>query len=98
MPFLLGGQLILRIIDLLRVYAFNSSFYGGGPYHVTATNKRKGYLTGEKKPDYVARKAIGQNEPARVHLDGHWISPREVQFTVSCCGTNETITYTLPEK
>ena len=69
-----------------------------GPYQVVATDKLKGYLTGERKPDYVITKPIGPNEPARVHHNGHWISPREVQFTVSCCGTSETITYTLPEK
>jgi len=30
--------------------------------------------------------------------DGHWICPRDVQFTVRCCGSSETLTYTLPEK
>jgi hypothetical protein len=69
-----------------------------GPYYIIATDKLKDYLTRERKPDYVVTKAIGPNEPARVHHDGHWISRREVQFTVSCCGTSETITYTMPEK
>jgi hypothetical protein len=69
-----------------------------GPYHVVATDRLKGYLTGERKPDYVVTKAIGPNEPARVHHDGHWLSPRQVQFTVSCCGSSETLTYTLPQE
>lgn len=69
-----------------------------GPYHVVATEKLKDYLTRERKPDYVVTKAIGPNDPARVHHDGRWVSPREVQFTVSCCGTSETITHTLQEK
>jgi hypothetical protein len=42
--------------------------------------------------------AVGQNEPARVHGDGHWISSREVQFTVSCRGTSETINYRLSDR
>jgi hypothetical protein len=69
-----------------------------GPYHVIATNTLKGYLTGERKPDYVVTKVIGRDEPARVHAGGHWISSSEVQFTASCCGTSETITYRLPER
>lgn len=66
-----------------------------GPYHVVATDKLKDYLAGERKPEYVVTKATGPNEPARVHNDGHWISTREIQFTVSCCGSSETITYAL---
>jgi hypothetical protein len=69
-----------------------------GPYHVIATNKLKDYLTDKRKPDYVVTKAIGPDEPARVHGDGHWISSSEVQFTVSCCGTSETITYRLADR
>ena len=69
-----------------------------GPYHVVATDRLKRYLAGERKPDYVVTKAIGPNEPPRVHHDGHWLSPREVQFTVSCCGSSETLTYRLPQK
>jgi hypothetical protein len=68
-----------------------------GPYHVIATNKLKDYLSGKRKPDYVVTKAVGRDEPARVHGDGHWISSGEVQFTASCCGTSETITYRLAD-
>ena len=67
-----------------------------GPYHVIATEKLKDYLTRRAKPDYVVTKAVDPNEPPRVHHHGHWISPRDIQFTVSCCGSSETLTYSIP--
>lgn len=68
-----------------------------GPYHVVATAKLKDYLTGHAKPDYVVtNQSRKPDEPAQVHHDGHWISSREIQFKVSCCGSTETLNYTLP--
>jgi hypothetical protein len=69
-----------------------------GPYHVVATDHLKEYLTTGRKPDYVIAVPIGRTGPAYVYRHGHWISLREVEFTVSCCGTSETHTFTLPGK
>lgn len=70
-----------------------------GPYHVVATDKLKEYLTGRAKADYVVtNESRKPDEPAQVHHDGHWISSSEIQFKVSCCGSTETLSYTLPRK
>ena len=70
-----------------------------GPYHVVATDKLREYLTGPAKADYVVtNQSRKPDEPAQVHHDGHWISSREIQFKVSCCGSTETLSYTLPRK
>lgn len=66
-----------------------------GPYHVVAVNKLKAYLTGGRKPDFIVTKDIGPGESARVHHDAHWISSRDIEFEVSCCGTSETIRYSI---
>ena len=68
-----------------------------GPYHIVATDKLKDTLTSGRKPDYVVAKAVAPNEPERVYGNGHRISTSAVQFTVSCCGSSETLTHTLPE-
>lgn len=68
-----------------------------GPYHVVATDKLKEYLTGRAKADYVVtNESRKPDEPAQVYHDGHWISPTEIQYTVSCCGSSETLTYSIP--
>jgi len=69
-----------------------------GPYHVIATGRLKDYLMGRAKPNYVVTKPGRPTDPAKVHRDGHWISAREIQFTVACCGGRETITYRLGPK
>lgn len=69
-----------------------------GPYHIVRTDKLRDYLSNGRKPDFVVIKVSGANEPARVYSNGHWISARAVEFNVSCCGSSETITYTLPKQ
>lgn len=67
-----------------------------GPYHVVATDRLKDYLTGRAKPDHVVTKPTTPDEPALVHSEGHWVSAKEIRFSVTCCGTSESITYRLP--
>ena len=69
-----------------------------GPYHVVASNRLKNYLIARAKPDYIVTKRGGRSDPAMVHSGGHWISAREIQFTVACCGSSETLTYPLAKK
>jgi hypothetical protein len=69
-----------------------------GPYHVVATDRLKNYLIGCVKPNYVVTKRGRRIDPATVHSDGHWISAREIQFTVACCESSETLTYRLGQK
>ncbi len=69
-----------------------------GPYHIVATDKLKDYLAGKRAANYVVTKKSGYDEQERIYQNGHWISTNEVQFTVSCCGSSETLTYRLPQK
>jgi hypothetical protein len=69
-----------------------------GPYHVVATDRLKHYLTGRAKPNYVVTKRGGRIDPAMVHSGAHWISAREIQFRVACCGSSETLIYRLGQK
>ena len=66
-----------------------------GPYHVVKTDSLKNYLLGAARPDHVVTGARKPGEPARVHSEGRWVSPREIRFTAACCGTSETIAYQL---
>lgn len=66
-----------------------------GPYHIVATKRLREYLAGYGGADYVVTQAIGTRETARVHHDGHWISARKVQFQLSCCGSTDTLTYSI---
>jgi|SRR5579859_926169 len=68
-----------------------------GPYHIVATGKLKAYLTAGAKPDYVVPESYAQDEAPHTYSDGHWVSARSIEFTASCCGSTETLTYTLPE-
>ena len=67
-----------------------------GPYHVVATDRLKDYLTGRAKPDHAVAKRTSPGEPAWVHSGGYWVSPREIRFSVACCGTSDWVTYRLP--
>jgi len=69
-----------------------------GPYHVVATDRLRDYLMGRAKPNYVVTRRGRPTDPAKVHRDGHWLSAREIQFTVACCGSRETIIYRLGQK
>ena len=67
-----------------------------GPYHIVATHRLKDYLLGHAKPDYVVTQMTKPGDPALVHSEGHWVSEKEIRFSVACCGTQEIVTYRLP--
>ncbi len=67
-----------------------------GPYHVVKTDRLKDYLLGTARPDHVVTGARRPDDPARVHSEGRWVSPKEIRFTAACCGTREMVTYRLP--
>jgi len=69
-----------------------------GPYHVVATDRLKDHLIGRAKPDYVVTERGKMTDPAKVHSGGRWISATEIQFTVACCGSRETLAYRLGQK
>ena len=67
-----------------------------GPYHIVSVRRLKGYLAGKAGPDHIVGKSPRSGDPAAVHGGGRWTSAREVQLTVTCCGTSETVTFQLP--
>jgi len=67
-----------------------------GPYHIVATHRLKHYLLGRAKPNYVVTQMTKPGDPALVHSEGHWVSEKEIQFSVTCCGIQEIVPYRLP--
>jgi hypothetical protein len=60
-----------------------------GPYHLVALKDLKAYLKGEAEPAHVIGKPAKEGAPAAVHSDANWLSPFELEYTVTCCGTKE---------
>jgi hypothetical protein len=66
-----------------------------GPYHIVATARLKTYLTGGS-PDFVVS-GVRPGSPgaatAGVHHDARWTSAQSIEFSFSCCGTEDIVTF-----
>ena len=66
-----------------------------GPYHLVPLTDLKAYLKGKKEPAHVIGKKPDEGGPAAVHSGARWRSPYELEYTLACCGTEETRVYNV---
>jgi hypothetical protein len=68
-----------------------------GPYHIVTKARLKEYLAGAG-PDFVVsglRPGRSEFPPAGVHHDAKWVSPQSIEFSFSCCGTEDIMKFDL---
>jgi hypothetical protein len=59
-----------------------------GPYYIVSTERLKDHLTGAE-PDYLVSGMSSGSTVAGVHDDAKWASPQSVEFSFTCCGTEQ---------
>jgi hypothetical protein len=66
-----------------------------GPYHVVKSDRLKDYLGKESEPDFVISGQELSPSNGGVHENARWTSDTAVDFSFSCCATEQVMHFDL---